>query len=314
VLRTTGDATATQQLDRILQFATLGLERIPLSPADVLQIKKVSHNFCDSACIIVHGFQPLCELSVAHFLDTSYILYPTDLKHQGSVEACTNLVAAMLETQVYAVAQLLVRTTAIPRLCALVPQDDLTLVMTMLPYQDDLRQVEPEARAVEVSSELVEKAVDLIEHQRLQNVEIGVNFVNASIEKFWSYIEAVALETSLPEPEQYEVELNEEEVLKAAGPQIDAFRDALPEDVPTKKSSSSSSSRSTQPRKRKALVVDESGQDWRYLYTTGSIDSCSMDDLKSYLRSVGARVGGKKDDLVRRVRQSILERIEKDGF
>lgn len=325
VVKTTGAGEAVAQstvgIDRILNFATFGTDRVSISPDDVAKIKKASNAGTDRSSLIILGFKPQDAIPINLTVDKSYFIYPNDEEAEGSTDAFANLHAAMLRKKVVAIGELLTRITTSSRMVAIFPQaeqkeveedgfeEQITppgMIVVNLPFEDDVRKIESDSGNA-ASEDLVEEAIDLIRHQKLEGIEVGVNFENAAIEKFWSYIEAVALETTIPAKEQHETELNEQEVLNVAGAQIEAFRDSLPDDVKVEKKSMG------QPRKRKTaeLVADESGLDWVQLYSTDSIPDCKVDDLKSYLKSVGARLGGRKDDLVIRVSQSISDKVQR---
>jgi len=307
--------------DRIVHFATFGADRVPLSPNDVSKIKATSHAGTNNACLILLGFKPESTLPITNILDTSsYLMYPNDNVAPGSTDAFANLHASMLRKNVVAIGELLTRVTACSRLVALYPQAERRdselneqlippgMIVVNLPFEDDVRKMNSNCVESIASEELVQKTTDLIRHQKLENLEIGQNFENAALERFWRYVEAVALEMSIPEQERYETELNEEEVIKAAGNQIASFRDFLPKDI--KKENEKTDGTGC---KRK-FISDESGLDWDHLYRTNTLSECKVSDLKSYLRSVGARVGGRKEDLISRVSRSIEDREKESGY
>jgi hypothetical protein len=123
-------------------------------------------------------------------------------------------------------------------------------------------------------------------------------FKNDSLAHFYTYLESVALETTLPEPEQTLNQISDEDVRASAGDQIDAFVASLPEDIVVKKA----------PKKRKR-EPDESGCDWISLHKANELSDCTMPMLKSYLKSVGEKLSGNKGALVERVSQSITARL-----
>uniref|UniRef100_A0A7S1D336 SAP domain-containing protein n=1 Tax=Cyclophora tenuis TaxID=216820 RepID=A0A7S1D336_CYCTE len=71
--------------------------------------------------------------------------------------------------------------------------------------------------------------------------------------------------------------------------------------------------RNRQQKKRKAAqpIEDDSGLDWLQLYKDDELSDCKVDQLKKYLRSVGARLSGRKEELILRVSQSIQARMSK---
>lgn len=325
MVKTTGGgetvADSTFGVDRILHFANFGTDRVRFSPDDVALVKKASNPGTGTASLIILGFKPRDAIPITFAVDKTYFVYPTDERGEGSTAAFANLHAAMLRRDVVAIGEMLTRVTSGSRMVAVFPQaeqkefeegfeEQITppgMVVVNLPFEDDVRKIESDPNETTATEALVDAAIDLVRHQKLEGIELGINFENASIAKFWRYVEAVALETTLPSKEQHETELNELEVVNAAGDQIAAFRDSLPPDVKIERKPKERLS------KRKAIEVvdDESGLDWVALYSSDSISGCKVDDLKSYLRSVGARTGGRKADLAIRVSQSIYDRLQR---
>lgn len=299
----------------IRQFAAFASERVPLSKTEVAQIKALS-NANDEASLILLGFKPVDAVPITHTIEYSYFVYPNDEAVRGSTEAFAHLHASMLRKKVLAIGELLTRSTATSRLVALYPQQEFHredddyqirppgMIVVMLPFEDDIRTMEPDAGDT-ATEEIVDKAEALIRHLKLEDVELGESFQNAALVEFWRYIESVALVTNLPPKEEFDTEVNEEDILDAAGSQLEALRDSLPADIKQE------NVKVAKKRKAPEPVEDDSGMDWAQLYTTDELSSCKVADLKKYLRSVGARLSGKKEELVLRVSQSIKARIDK---
>ena len=215
------------------------------------------------------------------------------------------------------------------------------MMVKLLPFEDDLRALEPCAAMMEVveagqsqnsgndildldpvlsstpvkqeqqdsvggsvaSEEAVLAAMNLIRHQQLDQRVIGLDFENAQLARFIDYLEAVALEIpATPGEKDYDIEVDDNEIRAAVGDQIEAFLRVLPEDEVK-------SARSKQARKRK-LEPDDSGIDWERLFLENSIDTCKVDELKKFLKSEGEPVAGRKADLVRRVEQLVAKKTK----
>jgi ATP-dependent DNA helicase 2 subunit 1 len=330
VIRENGATDDTLDLNgaanRILQYATFGTERVYLSNDDVAAIKRSSQPETGKACLILLGFKPISSIPIHLILDKAYFIYPTEEGAEGSTEAFAYLHASMRSKNVAGIGELLTHTTSTSRMVAIFPQDERKevsengfeeqilppgMIIVKLPFEDDLRALE-EDENVPAGDELIEKAMDLIQHQMLDDVEIGVNFENKSLHKFWSYIESVALDFPVPAEETYEMDLNEIEIWKAAGPQIESFRDLLPLEESIK-SEVKLSSAVPQKRKKPEVPEDKSGIDWMHLFQTNCLPSSKVEDLKSFLKSRGSRCGGRKADLISRVSQIISEQINQEN-
>lgn len=316
ILRTTGSSEPSKPIpsDLIFTYTEFGGERVPLTPTDIADIKRASNSGQEIASVALRGFKPMSALPITHILEKSFFCYPNDNAIKGSTEAFANLHGSMLRKQVVLIGELLTRVTATSRLVALIPQSEGKdsdgdqvlapgMIVITLPFEDDVRGMEIDAEGI-MTSELLEQAKGLIRGQKLSSVEFGANFENAALKRFWTYIESVALGTNLQDREHYDTDIDDDRLRAMLGENIAGFLNELPDDMMESREKVGS-------RKRKVLEADESGCDWVQLYTTNSLPECKVDELKQYLRSVGARVSGKKDELVLRVSQSIGDRVGK---
>lgn len=315
ILRITGNNAPSNPLsmDPFLTYTEFGGERIPLTSMDVVKIKMASNFHHEIAGVALIGFRPASAISLTHFLEKSYFCYPNDNIVKGSTQAFANLHASMKRKQVVLIGELLTRVTASSRLVALIPQVESKdiegvhqvlapgMIVVPLPYEDDVRTMDDDAGNT-ASRELVEEAKGLLRSQKLAHLEFGNTFENAHLKRFWTYIESVALGTACPVKESCDTEIDEESLRELLGKKIGNFLRELPIDKEEEKFNGG-------PQKRKPLSLDMSGCDWVNLYTTNSLSVCKVDELKQYLRAIGARISGKKEELVLRVSQSIGNRI-----
>jgi hypothetical protein len=313
--------------DRLRTFIEFGGERIPMSEKDKKGIRMAGNANNAFASLILLGFKDTNAVPFMHTLEETYFAYPNDERVEGSSSAFAHLHAAMLRKNVVAIGELLTRVsgTMHARLVAMRPleeelcEDEINgqvvsrlksppgMVVVALPFEDDVRAMEPDAavRSLETggtaiaTEKIVNAAMDLVQKQTLSNVEIGENFENATLAKFWDYVEHVALGECSPAEEEYDTVVDKEGVLKVAGEQITALKESLPPDVVVKPETAGS--------KRK-IEADDSGVDWELMFVEGRLSDCKNDQLKKKLRSVqGAKLTGNKGELVERVTE-ILER------
>jgi hypothetical protein len=118
------------------------------------------------------------------------------------------------------------------------------------------------------SEELVDAAIKLMCKQNLNEHELGVDYENAALSEFYSYLKSVAFDAP-KEINNYDTIIPAEGILKIAKAEIDAFNASLPIDIEKPKAE-------TKKRVRK-IAPDDSGIDWKELYNRDEID----------LRSVG---------------------------
>ena len=339
---------------RIREFVSFGGELIPLSAEDRSELTKQANAYKEQGGLTLLGFKDKNSIPFYHTLSKAYLIYPDDEVIQGSRKAFMHLHAAMLRKSVVGIGEVLMRVQFKSRLAVIVPVEEEFenedeggrqlrapgMMVKILPFEDDLRSLEPCAAMMEVaeqskrvtademdldptasssavkleeedasernniaSEDAVSAAMNLIRHQTMEGRVIGEDFENAQLSRFINYLEAVALEIPNTANEQeYDIEVDENEVRELVGDHIQAFLNVLPEDEVKVKGK-------RQPKKRK-LEPDDSGVDWERLYVENSISTCKVDELKTYLKSEGERSTGKKADLVCRVEQHIAKKMK----
>lgn len=304
------EAAARGTQDRLRNYTLFGGKSVPIQKQEVLRLKQLSNANQEQASLILLGFKPKDTLPLHVTLAQSYYLYPNEEEVKGSTAAFANLHAAMIRKGVVAIGELLTRVTAMSKLVAIYPQEekflpedeggDLELpqcmVACILPFEDDVRKLEEDSGTA--TEESVQAATRLIDAMSFGDDFSLDYFKNDALLYFYAYLESVALETPLPTLEQSLKPFSDENVRETAGEQIDAFKATLPEDIVIPK----------EPKKRKR-EPDQSGCDWLSLYQGDEVGGCNTKQLKSYLKSVGEKVGGNKAELVERVTQSIGARI-----
>jgi ATP-dependent DNA helicase 2 subunit 1 len=148
------------------------------------------------------------------------------------------------------------------------------------------------------SEELVEAAIKMISRRTFKSdgdEGFGFGLENEMVEDFYAYLKNVALDLPHAVMEPTKVHLPTK-----AKKAVENFFSLLPDDVPKKKATTS--------RKRaKELPPDETGIDWKHLFDTDNIQTCKNDELKARLRSRGLPVGGAKNELVAKVKESIIQ-------
>ena len=301
------DQRKAHRLQTVVEF---GSKIVPISKEEVAAIKNQSNANRTDASLILLGFKHQDAVPRHYAVEKSYYLYPNEQRISGSTVAFANLHAAMVRKGVAAIGELLTKATATSRLVAIYPQLEEVLseedggiqvtppglVAVVLPFEDDVRALDEDSGAA--SEDSIQAATDLIKHMNYPDVELGLDFKNDALAHFWTYIESVALETTLEPPKVSATQIDEEAVQEFAGKQIAEFFKTLPEDIIEEK-----------PSKKRKIEPNESGEyDWDNLYQTDSLSKCTGDMLRQFLKSEGAKVSGKKDELVERASQILSGR------
>ena len=332
---TSQNANRQRQLQTYFEF---GNEYVPFSLRDKVLIKQKCNTNPDFASLILLGFKPATSIPFYHTIEKSYFAYPSEFSNRAanqshnnsssnSVDAIAHLHMSMIRKNVVGIGELLTRATATSRLVVIRPIREVLrpvsndndgeegeeeevymlirppgLLITALPFEDEMRSATPSTSITqEVSEGLITAATNLIEKQSFDDdVEIGVDFTNAAMSRFWNYIEHIAYneDTMLDERQQYDTEIKAEEVLGQSGEEIDQLLALLPESVQPKKVPSSSRKRKattgTTPPYRHPFEEDTSGVDWPTIVQQGALSKCTVVDLKTKLRSIGQTVNGNK--------------------
>jgi hypothetical protein len=341
--------------DKIHTFCNfVDQELIPFSKKDLKEMRRLCNGQMEGTNLVLWGFKKMDSIPFYHALEGSYFVYPQvdgDKMAKENRTAFANLHSAMLKKRVCAIGEFLGRSIYSSKLVALFPlseefyrakedSDDGEeeeyveeepkqkrppgLILTPLPFEDDIRELEVDEAMKELrievpedlvmndikqeasapipvpntiesdtldmmksiaSEELVTSAMELIDCQRLEGYEIGDDFDNAVLERFFNYVEDIAMGLNPRDRKKvkFDTEIDEKEILDVAQSEIEKFKALLPDDV-----------KKRAVEKKRKLIPDDSGLDWEQLIRDNEVDSCTMANLKSYLRSVGAPLTGKK--------------------
>jgi len=310
----TGEIVESKHIRNYTEF---GGERVPISKEEVGTIRRISNANPDTASLVLLGFKPVpSDISLFSLVDKSIFAYPNDEIVSGSRKAFTALHASMIRKGVMGIGELLLRVTSSSRLVAILPQQEERIVeensqgiaiskqitppgfnLIPLGFEDDIRATP--RNTTHVDQNVVNATIDLIQNQNIDcGFELGESFSNPVLKSFWSYMESVSLGMPLQEDEleDNDTELHVEGILVSAGEQIKSLQLSLPEDEVVVKQ---------RKRKAKVEVPDESGINWLNCYERDGLSDCKVDELKAYLRSVGEKVGGRKQEIIHRVKQHI---------
>jgi hypothetical protein len=367
-----GNHAKPSGVQRLRTYAKFGDELIPISTEDLTALKKTANANKEFGSLTLLGFQPNNNtIPWYHMMDSAYLIYPSeDLNGNTNTrmnqEAFCHLHASMLRKGVLAMGEVLHRVHWTSRLVAIYPlqqpldnsgnekEDDSLpsqppgMMVITLPFEDDMRALEPDAAMNELLAEpstfvkgepdLVDPAVkmepDMIESNENTTQSKNENKGNiASEELVQATVDLIGRQrlegmelgkafenAALTEFFNYlesvalEVPLGEEEedfdTRIDDATILDAARDQIEAVVKLLPEDVEVSKTTAGARKRK-LVADDSGVDWEDLYRTDALADCKVPDLKKYLRSVGEPLSGNKGAIVLRVAHHLREQLEK---
>lgn len=195
------------------------------------------------------GFKPRKYLQVYHNIKHSYFVFPDEKTTTGAGQCADALIKEMLAQDKIAIVKLIPRENSQVRFCAMLPQDERIdpqdgfqtpagFQMIPLPYADDLRdnkeiieyagfsqKNDDNGNIVETLTKEEKHAAKLL--VKNLNIEFDSrNFENPSIQKFFSGLQALALNEEEPEDVQNDLE-PDYEGLKKFEPVIDKFKNVF---------------------------------------------------------------------------------------
>lgn len=261
--------------------------------------------------------------------------------------AILSLHASMLKRNVQLICLLHLRTTGLPRLATMTPQpetfspggeqsDAPGFVLSTLPFEDDLRS--NPAGVTEATKKQVAQVKTFIGENYLRGVEWGYSFKNPALARFWGYISSVAEEgTAKKEDEEVrrsecciravasvETLLNVILISSLRSSQVvdetDFFTgdielslpDPVEDDSGKKRKATRGPAAEKKAKKEQVLPPDTSGVEWHIALAEGIVAERNVEELKKFLRSRGAKLGGRKAELVERVEEILIAEDEAD--
>lgn len=299
--------------DRVMSYVDFGRERVLMSNEDKTTLKKASNSNSDFASLILLGFKDAKSIPATDILGQAYFAYPNETRIAGSREAFAHLYASMMRKGVLAIGEMLSRKTSTSRQVAIWALAEIEsvdeqsgvatrppgMMIVELPFEEEVREIGTDAAVQEMvvtgknlaSPDVANAFAALVEKQSWGEVRIGENFENADLTMFWDYVEHVALGLPIPaKRDDYEIIPDEASISKLVEKEVEQVVSLLPEDLKAEKIS-----------KKRTIIQDDSGFDWETIYLRGDLAKCRNEDLQNKLKSLGAKSGGRKAELVARL-------------
>jgi len=285
--------------DRIRHYMRLGNNHLPISPYEMAGIKMRANAAANNISLILNGFKPRNSLSYAYLMDKALFAYPTDSDVRGSTRAFMALYRSMLKKNVIGIGELLSRKAGSSRHVAIIPhQSDSyasdSFILLPLPYREEVRKGGPtQMESSIVEQDLLVKCAELMKSQIISSsIDFRSSFPNPSLKIFWSYIESTAFHMPLDKRSTNYFD-SLKQIQNTSVESIEAFRLLWPEEEPTK---------SNKKGNAKEKPMDLTGVDWESVHASNSLEKYKVDELKTFLRSIGGKVSGTKKVLMERIK------------
>jgi len=123
-------------VSEIRQYTEIADEKVPITRKEMNELKVQQPKG-----IKLLGFKHINALQPHHHVDHSYMIYPLEEKAKGSSVMFQSLLNSMEKQNKFALASVVLREGSETRLAALFP-DKINMLLTFLPYGDDIRYVE----------------------------------------------------------------------------------------------------------------------------------------------------------------------------
>jgi len=350
-------------LKRIREYATFGGELIPLSKEDMAEIRYQANGRRTKTGLTILGFKPKDSIPFYHTLSTTYLIYPNDEDVKGSREAFVELHAAMIRKKVVAIGEVIHRLHWGSRLVAIHPIQEILeespdgdslrqkrppgMMVVTLPFEDDMRALEPDAAVEEMrkakaeQDDLIMPDIAVTSEESIKQDPAPVVSASCALE----YGSSIALDELVTAAEELVnrqrlegFELGED-FTNAALLEFFNYLESVALELPVSGEEEEYDTRldddvvldaarkqierfreclpedveepkAKTTRKRK-FVQDDSGLNWGDLYRSDSIANCKVADLKKYLRSVGESVSGNKTIIVSRAIEHLKMNVGK---
>lgn len=212
VCEESGRALYANQMGTYYPF---GGQKVRLNKGDMHSIK----NFGLPGMKLM-GFKDKSYLKIYHNIKHSYFVFPDEKKTTGASQCSDALIKEMIKENKIAIVKFIPRENSALRFCALVPQEESIdqqdgfqtpagFQLIPIPYADDLRDTKSILDYAGFEADKQQGIVDTLTREEKHSAKILVknlniefdsrNFENPTIQKFYSGLQALALQEDEPE-------------------------------------------------------------------------------------------------------------------
>jgi non-homologous end joining protein Ku len=284
--------------------------RVTLHPDDIATLKDLSRSNV-AGCIALLGFRSMESLDFTLPINKNSIAFANDSSVAGSAKAFYNLKDAMERKNVYAVAELHTRAKSVSRMVALVPHRSTNggLLIMQIPFKEDVTEVAKEDIGF-ADQEVVDAAKSLILKSELKHDGDISDMLpeNPWLKHFFGYLESISLGRELDEV-QDDTKMDVDGILAVARKEIEDFSISLPIDPEAVKKERKRKADAVSKPSKPDAPMEDIDEEWVEMYKNDEIQTKTAPELKTFLKSRGERVGGKKGELVDRVNRIIYDNI-----
>ena len=261
-------------------------------------------------------FAPRSKLNlISHHLNKSTFVFPDESQVKGSSALFLSLIEELETQEKVAICRYVARRGTFPRFVALVPQAERIdeagfqvrsagLHLVPLPFAEEIRHLEFSDQDNPASAEAIDKAKDIIGKLILGDAFNPDNYDNPAIQKFYAYLQALALNEEDVEP-IVDCTLPDTEM-------IDRRINQMVQDVQNLLGLTNAVERPKE-RKRKAVFEEDAPAEKpsvEQLAKSGTLDELTVSDMKEFLTSIGERPKRLKAEVMGQIYDYFAVKIE----
>ncbi|KAK2676013.1 SAP domain [Fusarium oxysporum f. sp. vasinfectum] len=261
----------------------------------------------------------------------STFIFPSEEDYVGSTRVFTALWQKLLKDDKMGVAWCITRANAQPMLAAIIPSRERSdadsgtpylpagLWIYPLPFQDDLRNINPPSEVLRSSGELTTQMRTIIQQLQLPKAMYDpLKYPNPALQWHYRILQALALEEEVPEKADDATEPKYKAISKRAGGYLEEWSESLEEEsgkVANKKSTKRETDDEDMDRpvkksrgsSEKATGSSFSMAQLKAAIEGGTIQKMTVVQLKDILATKGMSTAGRKVELIERIEQWIEE-------
>jgi ATP-dependent DNA helicase 2 subunit 1 len=320
------DSARTVDKGEIKKAYKFGGEYVYFTPEEQKSLKDFG-----SPIIRILGFKSRNLLPIWASTKKSTFIFPSEEDYVGSTRVFTALWQKLLKDDKIGIAWCITRANAQPMLAAIIPSreraDDDSgtpylpagLWIYPLPFQDDLRNINPPDEVLRSSGELTTHMRTIVQQLQLPKAMYNPSkYPNPALQWHYRILQALALEEEVPEKADDATEPKYKAISKRAGGYLEEWSEAL-EDESGKVANSKSTKRETDDedadrpaKKSRGTSEKPSGSSFnmaelKTAIESGSITKMTVVQLKDLLATKGMSTSGRKMELIERVEQWVEE-------
>ncbi|KAF5554693.1 ATP-dependent DNA helicase 2 subunit 1 [Fusarium phyllophilum] len=320
------DSAKTVEKAEIKKAYKFGGEYVYFSPDEQKSLKDFG-----SPIIRIIGFKPRSLLPVWASTKKSTFIFPSEEDYVGSTRVFTALWQKLLKDDRMGVAWCITRANAQPMLAAIIPSRERSddgsgtpylpagLWIYPLPFQDDLRNINPPSEVLRSSGELTTQMRTIIQQLQLPKAMYDpLKYPNPALQWHYRILQALALEEEVPEKADDATEPKYKAISKRAGGYLEEWSESLEEEsgkVANKKSTKRETDDEDMERpvkksrgsSEKATGSSFSMAQLKAAIEGGTIQKMTVVQLKDILATKGLSTAGRKVELLERIEEWIEE-------